>query len=372
MLSDKRVSLSQFFNYCRQNSLPVAFYRLPGNSEIQVIAQNHTGLITVKTDSRLSAKKGFLFAPFQEDEKHYSVIIEPDIYTTSDKLPMLGRLSSARKTKLPADKTKIQSVDKEQYIKYVKAIKSSIKTKGFKKIVAARVIKKKKPDHFNPVHYFQSLCKKYPAAFSSLVYTPEFGLWIGATPEVLLTIDTTGFKTFSLAGTRANKETKFKSEWGIKEQHEQKIVSDYIMAAFKKVTKVKPGIQGPETITAGNLLHLRTTFIYRNIPKNSWPAVVTALHPTPAVAGLPKKASIEFIQKHESANRGFYCGYLGPVNLDGDINLFVNLRCMQVLKNKLAVYVGCGITAGSNPKDEWKESKMKTETLLSVLKLAKK
>ena len=129
---------------------------------------------------------------------------------------------------------------------------------------------------------------------------------------------------------------------------------------------------GPETITAGNLLHLRTMFTFHKISKNKWPEVVTQLHPTPAVAGLPKKESIDYIQKHEIANRGYYSGYLGPINIDKQVNLFVNLRCMQVLKSKLAVYVGCGITSESKPQDEWKESKMKSETLLSVLKAAKK
>ena len=56
------------------------------------------------------------------------------------------------------------------------------------------------------------------------------------------------------------------------------------------------------------------------------------------------------------------------LNLDKEVNLFVNLRCMNVLKNKLVVYVGCGITVDSNFTDEWKESEIKSETLLSLLK----
>ena len=161
-------------------------------------------------------------------------------------------------------------------------------------------------------------------------------------------------------------------DWGRKEKEEQKIVSEYIIKAFKKVTKTKPAVLGPETIAAGNLLHLRTTFTFKGLAKNKWPEVVAQLHPTPAVAGLPKKESIAFINKHEQADRSFYSGYLGPVNLDNEVNLFVNLRCMQVLKNKLAVHVGCGITADSKPALEWKESKMKSQTLLGVLKRGSK
>jgi isochorismate synthase len=156
-------------------------------------------------------------------------------------------------------------------------------------------------------------------------------------------------------------------DWGAKEKQEQKIVSDYIIQAFKTVTKKAPVITGPETITAGNLLHLRTTFVYEDVTHSSWPKVVEELHPTPAVAGWPKAGAIRFITESETAPRLFYSGYLGPVNLDKQINLYVNLRCMKVLKNKLAVFVGCGITADSKPSEEWKESKAKARTLLGVL-----
>ena len=366
----KPVSLVQFFNYCLQKGLPFAFYRIPESDIIKVIAQKQN--ITVKSKD-LSDQKGFLFAPFQQDQANFNTLIAPDIFTTANKLPKLN-FAAISKTEAGTEtaKQKIKEATKKEFIAYVKSIQREIKKGAFKKVVAARVVKKKKPEDFNPVAFFQALCKKYPTAFTTLVYTPQYGLWIGASPEILLTVDTSGFKTYSLAGTKANTPQNKALAWGQKEKEEQKIVTRYILSAFKKVTKAKPEVLGPETITAGNLLHLRTTFTYQAIAKNKWPDVVAELHPTPAVAGLPKQTSIRFIQSHELAARGFYSGYLGPLNIDAQINLFVNLRCMQVLKNKLAVHVGCGITADSIAADEWKETKMKSQTLLSLLKPAKK
>jgi isochorismate synthase len=362
--SAKPTSLLQFFNYCVQNNLPFAFYHMPETGVIKVIAQKHNKQVKNKN---APAQKGFLFAPFQEGKNQTSLLIAPDIFTSSDKLPALNFAAPSGKTSI-TEKPGLKEATKHQFISHVKNIQQEIKKGVFKKIVAARVVKKKKPKTFSPVTFFENLGKNYPAAFASLVYTPQHGLWIGASPEILLNVDESGFKTYSLAGTKANTSVNSTVEWGEKEQEEQKIVSQYITSAFKKVTSARPEIKGPETIAAGNLLHLRTTFIYPHIPKNKWPQVVAGLHPTPAVAGLPKKQSIRFIHSHEIANRNFYSGYLGPVNLDGHISLFVNLRCMKVLKNKLAVHVGCGITASSVPANEWKESKMKSETLLSVLK----
>ena len=359
----KKISLQQFTDYCQKNSLPFALYRLPATRAIKVVAQKSNRL--KKVSKAPSAASGFIFAPFKEDRHHGKIIIAPDIFTTADKLPELTFATKpAKSTKTKREK--IKAASKKQYITYIEEIQTQIHTGKFKKIVAARVVKKAKPSNFNATIFFQNLCLKYPNAFVSMAYTPQYGLWIGATPEILLQADKSGLKTYSLAGTRANTNNTNQT-WGAKEQEEQKIVSEYIVEAFKKVTKDKPVIHGPETITAGNLQHLRTTFTYPKTPTGKWVQVVNHLHPTPAVAGLPQKESIAFITAHEKAPRAFYSGYLGPVNLDKQINLFVNLRCMQVLKNKLAIYVGCGITAASNPAAEWKESKMKSQTLLSAL-----
>lgn len=369
MSSATKVTLDQFFLYCTEKNLPFVFYRLPEKKTVKVLAQKKVTLTNISGLKKNDPTKGFVFAPFHEDEQFKKVIIRPDIFCHADKLPELNFAAPAIQVSVAAKekKIKLKESSKRQFIKYL----GSIRDNNFKKIVAARVVKKKKPEAFKAVEYFQLLCEMYPDAFVSLVFTKEYGLWIGATPEILLSVHKHEFKTYSLAGTKENTKVKSKVVWGKKEKEEQKIVSDYIQKTFAVITKETPRIEGPKTITAGNLLHLRTTFSYRSIPNTDWQKIVDRLHPTPAVAGYPKKEAIDFILKNEKANRSFYSGYLGPVNLDDEVNLFVNLRCMNVLKNKLVVYVGCGITADSNFSDEWKETEIKSETLLSLLKQKK-
>jgi isochorismate synthase len=362
-----RTGLRDFFHYCMQNQLPLAVYRLPGQKQIKVIAQKHSTL----KDITKTNDKGFLFAPFVENKRFKKIIIKPEIFCIDDDLPLLNFAPvKAEGSVMQAGKIKLRNVGKPEYLKYVKKIRSKIGNGNFKKVVAARVSLKKRPDDFEVCSYFKKLCNHYPGAFVSLVYTPQYGLWIGASPEILLRSDKSGFTTYSLAGTKANTQQNKKLPWGKKELEEQKIVSDYILNSFQAL-KVPPQIIGPETISAGNLLHLRSTFVFKSMPVSQWQAVVNKLHPTPAVAGIPKKKAVDFILKNEKNQRSFYCGYLGPVNLENEINLYVNLRCMQVLNKKLAVYVGCGITADSKPVEEWKESKMKAETLLGILKAEK-
>ena len=90
-------------------------------------------------------------------------------------------------------------------------------------------------------------------------------------------------------------------------------------------------------------------------------------HPTPAVCGLPQEKAFQFIQNTELHNRSYYTGFLGPVWLHEKLDLYVNLRCMQVFENYLALHLGGGITKDSEPQKEWQETCDKAQTLLAVL-----
>lgn len=63
---------------------------------------------------------------------------------------------------------------------------------------------------------FSRALQKYPRAFISLVYTKQYGLWIGASPEILLEHNLDEFKTLSLAGTKANTPANKQTPWGKK------------------------------------------------------------------------------------------------------------------------------------------------------------
>jgi isochorismate synthase len=91
------------------------------------------------------------------------------------------------------------------------------------------------------------------------------------------------------------------------------------------------------------------------------------LHPTSAVCGQPLDTALEFIHKHENHDRQFYTGYLGPVNFQNRTDIFVNLRCLQVLQKELILYAGAGITQDSIPEREWEETELKLNTLLNAI-----
>ena len=58
--------------------------------------------------------------------------------------------------------------------------------------------------------------------------------------------------------------------------------------------------------------------------------VVSALHPTPAVCGMPKTESLHFIGENEGYSRGFYSGVVGMLAPNDKTDLYVNLRCANI------------------------------------------
>jgi isochorismate synthase len=258
------------------------------------------------------------------------------------------------------------------------------------------------------LNLFRRLLKKYPDAFVYLMHHPKVGTWLGATPEKLLEVERNRIKTMALAGTKKYQDT-LDVAWGEKEREEQQIVTDSILDNLKEyVSNIKTN--GPSTIRAGGLLHLRTDISGEIILPSRKDAmhlfsgdamhristlknIITALHPTPAVCGLPKIEAKEFILNHENYDSEFYTGFLGEINMPQEMkrssnrrnqenqayssivpktSLFVNLRCMKISDSRAEIFVGGGITMDSDPEAEWEETQNKASTMKAVLDIDKK
>jgi isochorismate synthase len=276
--------------------------------------------------------------------------------------------------------TRVQEQGKRQHVlarnKFEGLIKLSIDkiNQGvFHKVVPSRVEEINLPDDFNIVSRFINLCYIHPKAFISLFCLPEKGVWIGASPELLIKIsDKKLFYTSAVAGTQSGKGVTNLSEvaWTQKEIEEQAFVCRYIINCFKKIRLREFEENGPKTVKAGGLLHLRTDYKVDleavNFPQLG-SVMLKLLHPTSAVCGMPKEPASSFLQEQERIDREFYSGYLGPVNLASETTLYVNLRCARINGNKAVLYAGAGVTRDSIPEKEWAETELKMNTIKEAL-----
>lgn len=285
-------------------------------------------------------------------------ILAQDESLTSPLLPLL-------------DNNEIKNSSKSDYQNLVEKTVQTIQNDTIKKIVVARKKTFSTNHTIDLVDIFFKLTTDFPEAFVALVYHPKFGCWIGASPELLIGVSNNIFKTVALAGTKRMKTNEGSAQinWSQKEIEEQALVARYIINCFKTIRLREYEDNGPRTVMAGHLAHLKTSFEvdmkttgYNNLANQ----MLELLHPTSAVCGMPKAEALEFISLYENLDRSLYTGYWGPV-MSKSISLFVNIRCAQVFQNAFTLYAGAGITKDSIPSKEFLETEAKMETLLKYL-----
>ena len=360
-----------------------ATWRMPNSTETQFIVS--LGEVNQITDFQLSElRSGFLINSFSSNHPVAPHFIAADLIIKNDELVIDPRVESAQldKFKESISENSIQgsfvksnaSVSKSSnhFETMVEQAIEKIKEGLFEKVVLSRYRDESLPSSFSPLHFFNRISKEYQNAFTSMVFIPSKGIWIGATPELLLSDDKNQFKTVSLAGTKKIEEGTSLSEiaWTQKEIEEQALVSRYIINCFKKIRLREFHEHGPKTIQAGNLAHLKTEFVvdYSEVNfENLADQMMELLHPTSAVCGMPIESTQPWLEAIEDYDREFYSGFLGPVNLNESTNLFVNLRCMKVTNGIVRFFAGAGITEDSNPHKEFLETEMKMNVLKSKL-----
>lgn len=370
------MSSESFFNSLQEHydkQLPFAAYSKPKSFQIRALLQKDQTLHKIEN----YVESGFVFAPF-------------DIRKNAILIP----LSTSKTLKTEEDVILEDFVgldglnvnDKKEYESLVNKAIKAIEQCPLEKVVVSRNVDMANVK-IDPLLIFKRLLHLNNSAFVYCWYHPKVGLWLGATPETLLEVEGKDFSTMALAGTQKY-EGIMDARWNQKERDEQQFVTDYIMSKLNAVASTLE-VTGPITVRAGNVLHLKSDIKGRlSAHDHGLQKLIYALHPTPAVCGLPKIEAMQFILDNEHYNREFYTGFLGELNKEvkvkprtGKLNienraftynkrashLFVNLRCMQIRDNIVKIYVGGGITKASDPEKEWEETISKMHTIQSAL-----
>ncbi|RMF06584.1 MAG: isochorismate synthase [Candidatus Neomarinimicrobiota bacterium] len=367
----------------------LAAWSLPRSSDWQVLLSTATER-SAAVEILDGTEPGFYLHPFSPDSERPGRFLPADVvynsfhrdFQTRGRTPETERVLDAVQTAVNTStgaepefytQTLRSTVharnQKDLYVRWVSQAVRTIRETDLEKVVLARTYLTM--DEVHPIPFFLTLRKLYPHAFISLISTPQTGTWIGASPELLMAVnDIHQFRTVSLAGTEPVTEDRRPVSWTGKEFEEQEIVSRYILRRIRSIGIGQVHVEGPYTHQAGNVYHLRTdiTGSLQSPGKRVQPSeLVSILHPTPAVCGRPQKLALDFIRETEPFQRRFYAGFLGPVGFQGETQLYVNLRCLQLLDDLAVVYAGAGITSESDPEAEWAETTLKCETLLRGL-----
>jgi menaquinone-specific isochorismate synthase len=199
--------------------------------------------------------------------------------------------------------------------------------------------------------------------------------FFGSSPELFLKIFGNLAEVESVAGSAPRGE-KFESDEMLeqylqsskKNHKEHEYVTEFISDILKKYSDKVIIKEKKQIKKLDNIQHLATKISAELKSDVQLFKIIDSLFPTPAVCGLPKNEAMSIIRKLEVHDRGLYSGLIGWVDFEGNCELAVAIRSTLVKNNKVTAYAGAGLVKDSNLEEEFVETKLKLDPILSLFK----
>ncbi len=256
----------------------------------------------------------------------------------------------------------------------VKSALKLIESQYFSKIVLSQAINVISPTPFSLIDSLNNLRLTYPGCYVFSTSNGKGQNFIGASPERLISIHNNQLVTDALAGSAPRGKTEVEDAnlgKGLlnseKDLREHQVVIDFIVDRLSKLGINPEFSPVPRLLQLSNIQHLWTP-IRARIPRDIHLLKILAqLHPTPAVAGVPRDIALQQIRGCESCDRSLYAAPLGWIDRTGNGEFAVGIRSALIDGDRAILYAGAGIVAGSEPEKELAEIQLKLQALLNAL-----
>lgn len=290
------------------------------------------------------------------------------------KFPATKRFQDARIWNEGQLRSQLSAQDAATFQQKVSHTLAAIQAKKLQKQVVAHAIEVEHSSEFRRSVALPRLRSRYPDCYIFSFSGEHNSHFIGASPERLLSIRQGRLVTDALAGSAPRGQTPEEDlQLGQqllnthKEQREHQLVLDFIVERLEAEGLSPRFSTPPGLLRLSNIQHLHTP-ICADLPHQTSPlSLVEALHPTPAVAGVPTQAACELIRRDEAYDRGLYAAPLGWVDPHGNGEFIVGIRSALIQGDRARLYAGAGIVAGSDPEKELSEIQLKLQALADAL-----
>ena len=272
------------------------------------------------------------------------------------------------------DNLLIEEIRPSDFMDAVKKATTSINEGELEKVVLARPLRL---EHHEQIDYVKALRHLLIDQQNTYVFAIERGesCFLGATPERLIRRKGHELLTLSLAGSiaRGNNPTedddlsRFLSKDG-KNLHEHMLAVHMIKGEMQLLCEKVEAPDGPIIMKLKDLQHLATPISGYAKPSATLLNAVEALHPTPALGGMPRQPAIEKIKELEFFDRGWYAAPIGYLNKQLDGEFVVAIRS-GVVKNNVAHLFA--VVGDSDPVSEYHETALKFRPMLAALQALK-
>jgi len=264
-----------------------------------------------------------------------------------------------------ARRTLALTSDRSAWEKLVDRALSAIETGWLSKVVVARKISAQSDVPFDLPDAIKGLCRMVPECTVFALRGTDGATLLGATPETLCRLEGRLLESEAIAGC-APRPSEAPLSPSDKEAREHRAVVEGIEQALQPLCAELLVDPTPGVLGLPHLRHLRTQIRGRLRPEVSLSRLVCALHPTPAVGGVPRDRAMQFLAENECLDRGWYAAPIGWVG-DNTAELAVAIRSALIRGRQGDLFVGAGVVAGSTCEGEWLETEAKSLTLLEAL-----
>ncbi|WP_245966887.1 chorismate-binding protein [Sphaerisporangium album] len=255
------------------------------------------------------------------------------------------------------------SLDREGYEDGVRRIRAYIEQGEVYQANLCRVLTAELPPDSDPLVLAGRLARGNPAPYAATVVVPGMTL-VSASPELYLSRSGDVVESGPIKGTGVTAEDLLEKDYA-----ENVMIVDLVRNDLGRVAEV-----GSVTVPSlcaveehPGLVHLVSTVRARLAPGQGWAELFASTFPPGSVTGAPKSSALRIINELEPEPRGPYCGAVGWVDADRrEAALAVGIRTFWVERDLIRFGTGAGITWGSDPEREWRETELKAARLIAL------
>lgn len=291
-------------------------------------------------------------------------------------LPALGATDSPPPLVERSGSSAYHAVPDRTYADYRAQVASALREIGdgvFEKLVLARSVCLRREGDFDPCAQLDALRRAHPSCAVFAVARPS-SVFLGATPECLVRLDMGRVETASVAGSaprgrspeedsRLGRELRESK----KEQNEHAVVVRALCAALAPHCNGLDVRESPRLMRLKDIQHLETPIAGTVCDRSSILDLLNSVHPTPAIAGAPREAALEWLRCNENLDRGWYGGPVGFTDAAGGGEFYAALRSALLSDEEARLFAGAGIVEGSQPENELRETRLKLRAMLDPL-----
>lgn len=267
----------------------------------------------------------------------------------------------------------VVATDRQAWLRAVEETLDAIRAGRIEKAVLARTLDVDAGPAPDPVAVALALWRQNRGTHAYL-FEPQPGrVLVGAAPETIATLRDGIFHATAVAGSIRHGESEEERRRlarhlleSRKDRAEQRVVVEDMVRRLEPLAEEVRVQDEPHVLALARIQHLETVLRAR-VPGRHVLELVEALHPTPAVCGLPRDEALAFLREEEPFERGWYAGPVGWFDSGGNGAFVPALRCGVLQRGTWRLFAGAGIVAGSDPVSEWEETGIKFEPMLQAL-----